>query len=419
MRSVAELMPREDGRLLVIMDAMAPESVGELAGRLRSVVPRRWQSVRLVAPNAAADPDDCPARELSDLLDAEIIAPDGELVVLPNGTLFVSDTAPDGRPAVAGAWWLFRPRQSPARLGRRYPVPRWEVALAASAGRESTDVVMEDVPCGLWVHLPPAVRVDDLAFSVPMRARNVLLLVSRPGEPGVPAAQVDQLVRALPDVLRDHLIVVPYGDQPLADGHLGRVAARAANQIVRVRTGLPLFVPGGGSRVVAVGSNGAPTWSPFARELLWAPDGGTRILKYNVPVPNLTAVAPSQFALDGRWLVEVVESGLWIRERDRTDGAGLVRLLPVDSQHCNIVLGVAGEHPNEPPWRPIARLLRKLPDDARSRIRLVVPEAAGDGMAYGAADALVGILDGRPVVLLAGDATVRPWRAAAYPSRRP
>jgi hypothetical protein len=220
-------------------------------------------------------------------------------------------------------------------------------------------------------------------------------------------------------VLRDNLIVVPYGDRPLADnGHLGTVAAGALNRAVRVRTGLPLFVPGVGRQVVAVGANGAPTWRPFARELVWAPNGVSRIQKHSLPARHLKPAAPGQLALDERWVVEVVEAGLWIREYDRVEGAELVRALPVDSQYCTLVLGAFGEHPDRPPWRAIARLLRNLPEDARSRVRLAVPESAGPGMAYGAANALGDLLAGRPMVVFTDEGAMESWHTSLDPSRR-
>ena len=419
LRSVAQLIPKEEGRLLVIMDAADPEFTVELARRLRPMVPLRWHSVRLVASGAAADPDgDCPARELSHLLDTEVIAPDGEVVVLPNGSLFVTDAAPVGRPGAAGAWWQFLPSRVPVRLGRRYPAPGWEATLGVAVP-EIPGLVVEEVPSGLWVHRPPEVHVGGLTFRVPMHAHRMLLLVSRPGDPGLSASDLDRLIRALPDALHDRLVVVPYGDSPLVDGHLGTVAARAANQPVRVRTGLPLYVRDVGVQVLAVGATGVPTWYPFARELIWTPDGSGRILKGDVPVDYLKAVAPGLFAIGEQWLMEVVESGLWIRKHDRVEGAQLVRMLPVDSRHCNVVLGAFSDHPSEPPWRAVAKLLRKLPDDAKSRIRLAVPEAAGHRIARGAADALEDLLNGQPLVLLANDGAMRPWRPSAHPSSRP
>jgi hypothetical protein len=425
MKSVARLIPKESGRLTVIMDDADPAFMLELGQRLRRWVPQRWASVRLVAAGAAAaSGDECAARQLSDFLGAEVLAPDGELVVVPDGSLFVAGHAtPDehgqggaDNSAGPGAWWRFQPGRPPARVGRRYPVPSWEADIGRLTDPGIAGVVVEEVPCGLWLHRPAPIRTSDLAYSVPVLPDNVMLLVSRPGDSGLHASDVRRFVEAVPEALCDRLIVVPYGDTPLADGQLGAVASLAAKRTLRVRTGLPLVVPDKGRQVVAVGANGVPTWRPFAREMAWRPDGGGWLKKWILPVDHLVLVGPGQLALDKRWLVEVTESGLWVRENDRIGGAALVRGMPLESSHCTVVVS-SGESPIQPPWRAIAKLLRKLPEDARSRLRLAVPETKGNWMAHAAASVCRRVLRRQSVVLLMGDGTMTRWPPSAHPVR--
>src|SRR5205814_6256601 len=70
-----------------------------------------------------------------------------------------------------------------------------------------------------------------------------------------------------------------------------------------------------------------------------------------------------------------------------------------------------------PPWRAVARLMRRLPSDARSRVALAVPEDAGEAVAVAAARACAGVLDGRPVQLLGHDGNLEP-RFVAMPVNR-
>jgi hypothetical protein len=148
----------------------------------------------------------------------------------------------------------------------------------------------------------------------------------------------------------------------------------------------------------------------------WRPDGSGRLKKWMLPVDHLVLVGPGQFALDERWLVEVTQSGLWVRENDRIDGAALVRGMPLESEHCTVVVS-SGEGPNRPPWRAIAKLLGKLPDDARSRVRLAVPQTEGNWMAHAAASACRRVLHGRSAILLVGDGGMTQWPPSARPVR--
>jgi hypothetical protein len=433
MASVARLIPRESSRLAVVMDRAERPFMPELAHWLRRWVPQRWDSIRLVAASAAAAGVECAAKDLSEFLGVEVLAPDGNLVVVPDGSLFVSADSggpmpnaparpasdesgsadPDGSvrtaPSRAGAWWRFRPGRPPVRVGRRFPVPEWEVDIGEFVDPGVAGVVVEEIPCGLWLHRPARIGKDDFAFGVPVLADSMILLVSRPGDPGLRAVEVRRVVEALPEALCDRMMLVPYGDRPVADARLGAVASSAARRTVRLRNGLPLFVPGRGAQVLAIGPDGAPTWRPFARELAWRPHGGARVLSWIPPVDYLLPVGPGQLALDERWLVEVTESGLWVREQSRTDVAGLVRDLPMEAGYCTVVVGASGEKQVKPPWRAIVKLLRRLPDDARTRLRLAVPETAGNWLARDAAKASRRHFRDRPVALLTGDGSIAPW----------
>jgi hypothetical protein len=253
---------------------------------------------------------------------------------------------------------------------------------------------------------------SDLVFAVPVQASTIALVVSRPTDPGLPSAAVGQLVQALPEALRDRLVVIPYGDRAVEDGHLGAVVSLAASRTIRVRNGLPLHVPGRGAQVVAVGPDGVPTWCPFARDLVWRPHGGARVVSWATPVDHLLPVAHAQLAIDERWIVEVIEAGLWIREIDALDPTGAIRGLPLDARYCAVVVGAPGPDQVQPPWRSISRLLDRLPEDARSRVRLLVPWGTGDWIVRAATRSCARSLGGAAVWLLAPDGSVVPWRAS-------
>jgi hypothetical protein len=400
----ASCMPAEDGRIPVMVPDIALSMMPEIAGLLSAWVPGRFESVRLVAAHAAAEAGDrpSPAQDLSNLLGVEVVAPDGQLARVPGGSLFVMG----GRGG--GAWWRLRPGRPPEVNGRRFPTPQWERDLAPFTGPAIAGVAVDEVPAGLWMHWSGKGSPTDLAYAVPAHATAPALVVSRPGDPPLRAEQVRRLVEAMPAAFRDRLVVFPYGDRPVADSRLGAAVSLPAHRSPRVGNGLPRNVSGHRWQVVAIGSDGLPTWSPFAVELVWRSHGGARVVSWTAPADYLLPVGPAQFALNERWLVEVIEAGLWLRRVDRVDGAETVRQLPLDSRHCTVVVGTPEADRVQPPWRAIVRLLRELPVEARTRLLLTVPWA-GHWMAGAAARAGARVLDGGQVCLLAEDGRVVPY----------
>jgi hypothetical protein len=401
-RRMARRVPVEPNRLTVVMPDADITLIPELAQRLRRWVPVEWESIRLIAADSAVPGPDgrSAAQELSDMLGAEVIGPDGDLVALPDGTLFVR--AKRDRTDL-GAWWRCRPGRSPEAIGRRYPAPDWEPELAGFNDPGIAGVDVEEIPAGLWVHWSRKTRGTDLAYAVPVQDSSMALVVSCAGDPPLRAADVRRLIQAMPETLRERLLVIPYGDEPVADTRLGALVAESANRALPIRNGVPLLFSGHHVQTVAVGRNGRPTWRPFARELAWRPGGGARIVDWRVPSDQLLPVGPAQLLLNDRWTVEVVEAGLWIREASRLEGAASVRQLPLDSRHCTVVVGTQSTSRARPPWRAIAKLLRRLPADARVRVRLAVPRAADGRMALAAEKICRNVLGGRPLCLLTTD----------------
>jgi hypothetical protein len=408
--ALADALPEDDGdRIAVLMSRAPADRMPELAELVHEWVPAEWESIRLVTSYAGASPSGArpAAQVLADELGVEVLAPDGQLLAVPDGTLFVLG----GRGSLArGAWWRFRPGRAPERDARRFPAPQWEQQLAVVKDPAIPGVVVEEVPAGLWIHWPGAARASDLVFAVPVSPTTLSLVCSRPGDKPLRRADVWRLIEVLPPELHERLAVVPYGDRPVDDDRLGAVVSLAANRTLRVRTGMPLLLDGAGSKVVAVGADGDPTWRPFALEMAWRPHAGARVLRWTPPADDLLPHGPAQMLLTKRWLVEVIEAGLWIHEVDRADSAVAIRGLPLESRYCTVVLGV---HDNaaQPPWRSVNRLLRRLPEDAQQRLRLVVPQSGGQRAVRAAVSACVKVVDGGTVCLLTANGELVPWIA--------
>jgi hypothetical protein len=358
---------------------LLPAMMNELADALTDRLPPRCNRVRLVAWNSGCLHDDrpAPAYQLASRLGVEVIAPAGPLLGVPGGSLF----APAGRGAQRpGGWWRFAPGSAPSRAGWRYPEPQWDADLG-EVGEIGDDLVVEQVPAGLWLHRNGYRSVTDLVFSVPVDPADPALIVSHPSEAPLQRDDIARALHALPRRTLNRLVFTPYGPQPIADGRLGDVAAAALGSPARVRPGLPLYGSGGRRALVTVDSDGRPCWRPFARELRYRPHTAcAEASDWANPVPGLLSPpdAPATFPLGSGWAAEVIEAGLWIRPAQSAEPADWARGLPLDADECTVVVGAPSTGHPEPPVELICDLLRNLPADARSRVRLAVHRDAAE-----------------------------------------
>ncbi|MDT5035530.1 MAG: hypothetical protein QOE03_715, partial [Micromonosporaceae bacterium] len=358
---------------------LLPAMMNELADALAERMPQHRTRIRLVAWNSGCLHDDrpAPAYQLATRLGVEVIAPAGPLLGVPGGSLF----APAGRGAQRpGGWWRFAAGAGPTRVGWRYPAPTWDAELGDVADL-GHDLVLEHVPAGLWLHRSGYRSVTDLVYSVPLDPSDPALIVSHPTEAPLHRDDVARALDSLPRRTAERLIFTPYGPTPVRGGCLGDVAATVLRAPVRVRAGLPLFAAGGKRALVTVDSGGRPCWRPFVRESRYHPkDTPAEATDWTNPVPAVlgASAGPAAFTLGTAWAAEVIEAGLWIRPAQPTDTTD--RSLPLDVDECTVVLGTPPAGYPAPPLPLISDLLRHLPADARSRVRLAVHGNAEDDL---------------------------------------
>jgi hypothetical protein len=398
---------------------LLPAMMNELADVLAERLPTSRTRVRLVAWNSGCLHDDrpAPAYQLASRLGVEVIAPAGPLLGVPGGSLF----APAGRGAQRpGGWWRFAPGSAPSRVGWRYPGPRWDAELG-DIGDLGHDLVVEQVPAGLWLHRSGYRSVTDLVFSVPVDPADPALIVSHPSEAPLRRDELARALALLPRRTLERLVFTPYGPQPLADGRLGDVAATALGAPVRVRAGVPLYATGGKRALVTVDSGGRPLWRPFVRESRYLPHGSCpQAADWTNPAPGVLAppVAQATFALGSGWAAEVIEAGLWIRPEQPAEAPDWARTLPLAVDECTVVVGTPSANCPPPPAPLICDLLRNLPADARSRVRLAVHRDAGYDV-LSAAAAVCEQLPGTGDVRRLGPPAQQPASPVAEPTPYP
>ncbi|HTJ36143.1 MAG TPA: hypothetical protein VL738_23255 [Dactylosporangium sp.] len=357
---------------------LQPAMIEELAEVLANGLPRGFSAMRFVAWDGACATNERPAAAhmLAMRLGIDVIGAAGPLLGVPGGSLFAPIGRGEQRP---GGFWRFRTGVQPVRVGWRFPAPAWESDLCTEIPELPGDLVLDQIPAGLWLHRRRVGSVTDLAYSVPTDHANPALILGHPGDQPLQRDEVARAVGAIPTLASDRCVYTPYGQDPIADGPVGPVVADVLGRAVHVRTGLPLCAPAGQRAVVTIDAKGLPRWRTFARELWHAPrTGAPRAVDWVNPCPDLldTPAGQATFSLGSGWVLEVVQAGLWIRPEHLNDPADWIRGLPVDVNRCAIIVGAPNAAELPPPAHTIAEILEKLPIDARKRAYLTVPRGA-------------------------------------------
>ncbi|WP_329791564.1 hypothetical protein V1227_06485 [Lentzea sp. DG1S-22] len=399
----ASLAP-ERHRTAVVVGASANDAVARLdpwvvadldevvSGSLRLMGPR----LGAVGPRGEVPP----ARLLADRLGVEVVAPEDELMTLPQGNVFVP-----------GGWVSYRPGTTGRRSGPRHPAPWWQAMLPRDAG--------EQIPLGLWVRAPrTAPRADDPVHGRVPDTERLTVVVGAPGEPAPDVAAVAEVFRALPGEARDRAVLVCYGCD------LAQELADELDQPVRALHGVPWE-----NGVVRLDSDGEPTWRPFALESMYLPGAPPVLDRWVAPVPTMTMIAPAAYRLVDGWRLDVVPRGLLARPDDlAVDPSWVGRTGPTP----DLVVASAQEVPPHV-VTALEGLVADLPDDTRSRLRTVptstfaalavstLPRPESTGL-RGAAVVVTPdgrILPSSPVLASPGPARfTKPLRTNAEPSAR-
>jgi hypothetical protein len=222
-------------------------------------------TIRLAMTRAGDDRPGGPsvARRIADAWEIDVIAPDGTVLGVPGGGLFVHDGPADGEPdgGREPGWWRFSPGAPPVPLGPRQPAPGWQPAPGSLPSRTRNGCVVEQIPAGVLVRPDGAraTRPGDLCYAVPV-------VVGVPDGEDVTSGDVADLVTALPAATRTALRFAPGGGRDVL--RVGQDAAELVDAEVVVYSGLPLLAEsfgrdGGTVRSMTVGADGTPRWQPF------------------------------------------------------------------------------------------------------------------------------------------------------------
>ncbi|MER7972010.1 hypothetical protein ABTX35_23945, partial [Streptomyces sp. NPDC096080] len=276
---LADLLGAEPEITTVVTGAVGPGSApaGEFWQRLSEVFDTLSEAgtrtVRLVMSGAGHERPERPsvARRVADAWKLEVIAPDGEVQIVPGGSLFVRPDPPGTR-----GWWSFAPGVRPVALGSRQPSPAWQEGVEQVPQRTDSGCVIHQIPAGLLARSPYATEPErgDLCYSVPVDPRGPTVLVGVPEGGDLSASDVGEVLSALPTALHSRVRLAPGSPRDIL--RTGQLAAELLGNDVVVYTGMPLLTPSApmeraSARAVLVGADGAPRWRPFVDAVVCAP----------------------------------------------------------------------------------------------------------------------------------------------------
>ncbi len=381
-RVLANALPADPDHTVVVAD-FPPDSGPEVWTALVAALRKRGP-IRLAVSRAGSGELGSPAQWLADQLKIEVVAPDGVLLPVPGGSTFVIDSHG------AGCWYRFRPGHPPDPMGSRFPAPEWEQMTPGKPWASGRVGVAEPIPAGLWMHAMPSVTEGPSreharpVFALPCRPDVLTIVLGGPDERPVPPEEIRALLTALPMPARTKVRIAPYGVTPLGTAYanepIGQIIADLVGERIAVYSGLPVL-GADGVDVVAYDAQGQPSWRPFTTELGYWPRTTPNamppsIIEHRPPVGGLVAVRPGVYQLSEGAAVELVNSGLWIRDPAEPPMDTNVRTLPMDPLWARITVGVPGLPTSPELFAAATDLYSRLDPDTQRAVRFVFSDAS-------------------------------------------
>ncbi|MDQ1005941.1 hypothetical protein QFZ82_000426 [Streptomyces sp. V4I23] len=337
--------------------------LGELFDALRRKGTEKIQLV-LSGAGAALSGQPCLAHRIADAWRMEVVAPDGAVLLVPGGALFVQDSAQ--RP---GNWWSFTDGQTPRPLGPRTPPPVWQREVSRMPSHTASGCVLEQIPAGIHLRPAEAARPEqgDLPFAIPVDQERPLVLVGLVGSEEVAADEVAEVLAGLPPAERARARLAPGGRHDVLG--LAQSIADRLDSEVEVLTGIPLMAGDPRAedtvRMTVVGSDGEPSWQPYVTAVACRPTQGD----VSTSGPRVVHRQPLD-VVDSRWAVDATRAGLAVRERSGPPAP--IAGLPVDPDMMTLEVGEHGRAMDESVLPVLSRILINLPPANRSRTTLLV-----------------------------------------------
>lgn len=366
----ARTIARDPEHTVVVAD-IPPDGPIELWHAVAGRLGRRRGGYRLVLGRHSRDTAVMTGQWLAERLNCPVVVSDGDLVLGTGGTLFSS--------ALKGRGWVrFRRSRPPEQDSCRFPTPPWTFAGAEKVWRLGPVSVVEPLPSGVWIRSADRVTEHDrrmLVSALPARQDTLTVVIGAPRARPLPLSEILRFARSAPTEIREKLRFVQYGSVDVLRSCAGQALADRLGAPVTWYAGLPM--PDGSLRTVA--PDGALTWRCLARELRYQPSTMTtartmvpQLLSYDSPIPGAPELSPGVYWYTVDSVVEIVQSGLWLRSPTLPGNAAQVRAAPTDPYRAQILVDTTG-HGSAPRMERLANDLLVMLDPAMRRMFRVLP----------------------------------------------
>jgi hypothetical protein len=356
----------------VVVADVPPDGPIELWHAVAALLGRRRGGYRLVLGKHSRDAAVMTGQWLAERLNCPVLVPDGDIVMAPGGALFSS--------ALQGVGWVrFRRGRAPQQDSRHFPIPDWTFPGAEQIWQPGPVSVVEPLPSGVWIR--PLESADDqralLISGLAPRSDLMTVVLGSPNSRPVPMGEISRFCEAIPPEHRDRVRFVHYGPVEVLRSSVGQALADQLGAPVTFYGGMPSTE--GTLHVVSPG--GQLGWRSFARELRYYPRTAAagrimppQLVSYDTPMPGASELSPGVYWYASDAVVEIVQSGLWLRPPVAPVNADHVRTAPVDPRHAAVVFDTSSRHLTDRMQALAGEILATM-DPAMRRMFRVLPAA--------------------------------------------
>ncbi|GAA3438154.1 hypothetical protein [Kutzneria kofuensis] len=368
----ARMIAKDPDHTVVVVD-VPPDGPIELWHAVAALLGRRRGGYRLVLGKHSRDAAVMTGQWLAERLNVPVLVPDGDVVMAPGGALFSS--------ALKGVGWvLFKRGRAPQHDSRRFPVPEWTFPGTEQIWQPGPVSVVEPLPSGVWIR--PLESADDqralLISGLVPRLDLMTVVLGSPKSRPVPMSEIARFCHSVPPESRDRLRFVQYGPVETLRSSVGQALADQLGAPVTFHAGMPSTA----GTLHVVSPEGQLGWRSFARELRYQPRAAAagrilppQLLSHDSPIDGATELSPGVYWYANDAVVEIVQSGLWLRPPVAPVNAEFVRTAPIDPRHAAVVFDTTTRHLSERMHKLAGDLVGAL-DPAMRRMFRVLPASA-------------------------------------------
>jgi hypothetical protein len=311
---------------------------------------RRGRSFRVITGRPCSESAQKVGQLLADRLDRTVLTPDGWVLPAAGGVLFVPEDAGSGwlgfQPSRPSAWTRLVSHKRVTRVSRRFPVPDWDEAVPQRSFATSAGGTAEPLPAGIWIRRSDQPESEQdvhrgrLAARLLSRPDRLTVVLGCPGGPDLSLKDIERFWGCVAPVARPLVRFAPYGPVAVPEGSaLGQVLADRFGQEVAVYAGLPTVGEPGtdGPQLLVPGADGTPGPPALLREVVYRPAGTSGAVApppvlrgRRSPVDGLPEVSTGVYRYAPDAVLEVTQSGLWLRPPTASADAPAVHRVPAD-----------------------------------------------------------------------------------------